>query len=319
MADYIQWLRSKIGSMKIPVVFACAIVLNEEGQILWQQRSDFGWWGLLGGVVELNESLEEALNREIFEETGLFVKRERLLGIYSSPNFDVEYPNGDQVQQITFTFVCRVIGGKEQIDSVETLALVWKSETNLPKTSPWYQAMLDDYLKKSDIVHFQHARGLGRPSELPLYKTLRQYIGQAAYIAPGTGAIIFNEKGYVLLQLRSDNRQWSIPGGSLELGEQIDQAVCQEVWEETGLEVEIERISGIYSDKRFFFTYPNGDQLKVIAVVFVCRVTGGILQADGDESLELRYFDPEDLPPMPPRIQDIIQDALTQPKELPIT
>lgn len=310
MTEYIQWLRSKIGPMKVPVVFACAVVHDENGHILWQQRSDFGWWGLPGGVVELDESLQEALVREVYEESGLHVIPERLLGIYSSPDFDVVYPNGDQVQQITFTFVCRVAGGELKIQTSESLALDWKQKENLPQTSPWYTAMLTDYLSARDEIFYQHGQAGKRTQPVPLYQQLRRFIGKSAYVATGSGAIVLDDEGRVLLQRRGDNGLWGIPGGSLEVGERIDETVRQEVWEETGLEVEITRLSGVYSDDRFLITYPNGDQMKVVVVVFVCRVIGGTLTADGDESLELRYFSRQEFPPLETRILSIIDEAL---------
>lgn len=319
MTDYIQWLRSKIGPMKIPMVFATAVIVDEEGQILWQQRSDVGWWGLPGGVVELSETLQETLVREVYEESGLTVKPERLLGIYSSPDFDFVYPNGDQVQQITFTFVCRVRGGSLKVDHHESLDLKWIPEKELPETSPWYRAMIHDYLLKTNEVYYQHGRAGERQENKPLYKTLRQYIGQAAFVAPGAGAIILDEKGRVLLQRRSDNGEWGIPGGGLELGERIDQTARQEVWEETRLKVEIERLSGVYSDQHFLIAFPNGDQMKVIAVIFVCRVVGGVLEVDGDESLELRYFYRHQFPALPPRILTVIDDALKNDKSVVLT
>lgn len=203
MADYIQWLRSKIGHRKVPLVFTCAIIYNDAGEILWQQRSDFGWWGLPGGSVELNENLTACLKREIQEETGLQVVIERLLGVYSSPDFDIRYPNGDEAQQVTFTFVCRLSGGELNADNNETLALSWKDVNDLPETAPWYAAMMDDYRLNSPKVQFTHgSAGNGRVG-LPLYQVMRRYIGTETYIGVGTAAIVRDEAGQILLQHRS--------------------------------------------------------------------------------------------------------------------
>ena len=67
---------------------------------------------------------------------------------------------------------------------------------------------------------------------------------------------------------------------------------------------------GVYSDERFAVTYPNGDQMKYISTLFLCRVVGGTLCADGEESLELRYFAPNNLPPLPSRHRERIEDGL---------
>jgi 8-oxo-dGTP pyrophosphatase MutT (NUDIX family) len=92
MTSYLQWMRQHVGQQKILLAFATACVRDENGRILWQQRADFGWWGLPGGILELDESLPQCAVREVKEETGLEVTPVRLIGIYSSPDFDVTYP-----------------------------------------------------------------------------------------------------------------------------------------------------------------------------------------------------------------------------------
>ena len=311
MADYIQWLRSKIGHRKVPLVFTCAVIHNDAGEILWQQRSDFGWWGLPGGSVELNENLAECLDREIMEETGLQVEIERLLGVYSSPDFDIRYPNGDEAQQVTFTFVCRLTGGEMQADNSETLALNWKNVNDLPETAPWYAAMMEDYRLNSPMVQFAHGNaGNGRVGS-PLYQVMRRYIGTEKYIGVGTAAIVRDKAGRILLQHRSDTLLWGLPGGGLEIGERVDTAVKHEVSEETGLDVEVERIIAVYSDTRFDVAYPNGDRVKVVAIIFECHASGGTLQPDGIESLDVGFFAANELPPMAEHVKAIIRDANT--------
>ena len=71
MSDYLAWLRRAVGPQRILLVFATACLRDEEGRLLWQRRSDFGWWGLPGGVMELHESLPDCVVRETREETGL--------------------------------------------------------------------------------------------------------------------------------------------------------------------------------------------------------------------------------------------------------
>jgi 8-oxo-dGTP pyrophosphatase MutT (NUDIX family) len=87
----LHWLRQRVGRQKILLVFASACVRDDAGRLLWQRRSDFGFWGLpavqsgtglCGGVLELGESLPEAVVREVGEETGLEVEPVRLVGIY---------------------------------------------------------------------------------------------------------------------------------------------------------------------------------------------------------------------------------------------
>ena len=80
--DYIRYIRGKVGHDLIFLNFAGGIVYNERNEIL-QKRGDRNEWGLPGGAMELGESLEETAKREIFEETGLNVEVEHLIGVYS--------------------------------------------------------------------------------------------------------------------------------------------------------------------------------------------------------------------------------------------
>ena len=89
------------------------IVRDAEGRILLERRSDCGWWGVPGGRVEPGESLEQAACREVFEETGLHVRIERLQGIYSGPeNRIVAYSETDIIHLVDVVLVATIIGGE---------------------------------------------------------------------------------------------------------------------------------------------------------------------------------------------------------------
>jgi len=127
---------------------------------------------------------------------------------------------------------------------------------------------------------------------------LRACVGNDLLILTAAGACIRDEQGRILLLRRSDGL-WSVPGGGLEPGESLAQAVAREVREETGLEVEPVALIGVYSDPEYIFSYPNGHQVQPIIAFFECEVLGGTLQPDGEEILEARYFGPDDeLPPL---------------------
>ncbi|MEM7111264.1 MAG: NUDIX domain-containing protein [Chloroflexota bacterium] len=309
--SYLHWIRSHVGSHKIILVFASAIVRDENGRILWQKRGDFGWWGLLGGILELDESLPECVVREVKEESGLDVEPIKLVGIYSSPDFDVVYPNGDQVQQLTVCFECRLVGGELQADGEESLALAWleEAESKQVETAVWYRAMISDCLANSDQISVSQGQAGTARNREPYFKTIRRHVGQARFICPAAGAIIHDNEGRVLLQRRGDDGSWCIPGGGMELGERIDQTIIKEVKEETGLDVAPTRTIGIYSDSDFSMHYPNGDKMKYISTLFYCEIIGGELAIDGDETLELRYFAPDELPSMAPRHLRRVRDG----------
>jgi ADP-ribose pyrophosphatase YjhB (NUDIX family) len=133
-------------------------------------------------------------------------------------------------------------------------------------------------------------------------------------IRPGVSAIILTGEG-LLLQRRSDNNLWGLPGGGVEPGESVSEAIVREVREETGLDVRPMRLIGVYSAPALgqVVTYPDGNVIHYISSTFECRVVGGTLACDGNESLELGWFDPERLPAeMVPMHRVRVADALAK-------
>ena len=130
--SYIQWIRGRVGRSKIYLVFATVVLRDHHGHILLQRRSDFDFWGLPGGALEIDEDIETCARRELAEETGLAAGELRLVGVYTEPRYDVTYPNGDQVQQFTICFEGRVSGGRMQPDGRETTYQQFFAPAELP-------------------------------------------------------------------------------------------------------------------------------------------------------------------------------------------
>ncbi len=85
----------------------------------------------------------------------------------------------------------------------------------------------------------------------------------------GCSAAIFDQpRGKVLLTRRTDNGQWCLPGGRVEAGESVSEACVREVWEETGLQVQITRLAGVYSDPNRLVIYPDGHKVQIVALSF---------------------------------------------------
>ena len=97
------------GFEKFRIGVSCAIF--DDGRLLLEKRSDCGWWGLIGGRLEVGETAEECALREVFEETGLELNRKqlKLFSIYSDPKDGriLQYPD-NRVHLIDITFVCKV-------------------------------------------------------------------------------------------------------------------------------------------------------------------------------------------------------------------
>lgn len=109
-------------------------------------------------------------------------------------------------------------------------------------------------------------------------------------------AVIVNDRGEVLLHRRSDDGTWAVPGGGIERGESAPQAAVREAREETGLEIEVVRLVGVYSrPDECTWRYEDGHVVQYVSVCFRCRVAGGV-ETLNDETLELRWFAPDALP-----------------------
>jgi len=146
MPDYIKWIRSKVGPRKIILNYANGCIIDNQNRILLQKRSEQkDAWGFPGGAMELGESAEETAIREIYEETGLMVKVERLLGVYSK--YTDHYPNGDVAQPVVIMFLCSVVEGELNLDNAETLDLKFFHTDELPRLyKPQHQDILEDFL-----------------------------------------------------------------------------------------------------------------------------------------------------------------------------
>ena len=119
---------------------------------------------------------------------------------------------------------------------------------------------------------------------------------KALGVRPSVSAVIFDGRGRLLLQQRSDGGQWGLPGGSVEIGESVAAAVVREVLEETGLTVRPRRIIGVYSEPTLqVVRYPDGNVWHYVSVCFECERRSGELTTC-DETIALAYFSLRRLP-----------------------
>jgi ADP-ribose pyrophosphatase YjhB (NUDIX family) len=91
-----------------PIGVGVLALIERDGALLLERRSDCGRWGLVGGRVEVEESLEDGLRREVREETGLVAVECLPFGVFDDPNRIVRYPDGNVVRLLTFAYEVRV-------------------------------------------------------------------------------------------------------------------------------------------------------------------------------------------------------------------
>ncbi|RKT17586.1 ADP-ribose pyrophosphatase YjhB (NUDIX family) [Streptomyces sp. 1114.5] len=111
-------------------------------------------------------------------------------------------------------------------------------------------------------------------------------------------AVVTDPEGRVLLQRRTDNGLYALPGGTMDLGESLPDTAVREVREETGLDVEITGLVGTYTDPRHVIAYSDGEVRQQFNVCFTARITGGELRIS-DESTDLRFVAPSDIEGLP--------------------
>lgn len=111
----------------------------------------------------------------------------------------------------------------------------------------------------------------------------------ATSIVPSVNVVVTNDAGELLLIRRSDNDNWAVPGGAVDLGESLAQAAVRETREESGIDCEITGLVGIYTDPRHVILYTSNDEVRQeFSVLLTARVTGGEL-ATSSESSEVRW------------------------------
>src|SRR5580704_19558030 len=112
---------------------------------------------------------------------------------------------------------------------------------------------------------------------------------QANNIVPAVSVIVTDDAGKVLLIRRSDNGNWALPGGAMDIGESLRQAAVRETREETGIGCEITGVSGIYTDPGHVILYTSNDEVRQeFSIVLTALATGG-QPAVSTETSEVRW------------------------------
>ena len=141
---------------------------------------------------------------------------------------------------------------------------------------------------------------------------LRKAVGHRPLLQCAASVIIINERNEILLGKRTDNLKWGYAGGSIELGETIEECALRELKEETGLIADELEFFLINSGEETHYIYPNGDEVYNVEVVYLCHHYHGELKPQEAEISELRFFDPQNLPEISDPIIPVIRAYVNQ-------
>ena len=142
-------------------------------------------------------------------------------------------------------------------------------------------------------------------------------IGQNGTLRVGCSAVIFHkDREKILLTRREDNNQWCLPGGGIEPGESASETCIREVEEETGLQVAIKRLIGVYTTPHELIVYRDRNKIQLVALCFEAEIVGGELRLSS-ETTEYGYFSYQEIQKLDMllnharRIEDAYREKIT--------
>ncbi|MBX9259136.1 NUDIX hydrolase [Desmonostoc muscorum CCALA 125] len=146
--SYVQELRLLVGHRPLIIPGSAVLIIDEQNRLLLQHRKDNQQWGLIGGSMEIGESLESTAKREAFEETGLELEQLEWFGLFSGKNLIYECPNGDVVVNVVAVYIARRFRGKLKPDSQEAHEVRFFNLTQLPlNLSPPDKPVIEQYVQ----------------------------------------------------------------------------------------------------------------------------------------------------------------------------
>ena len=177
---------------------------------------------------------------------------------------------------------------QELLDEVKKLSNKEKRELSYEKL-----VSIIDKLSPDEIIELSNIIGYPVFTRLCMNELKHKFV----LLQDGAAAIIVNDKGQILLQSRTDNNRWGLPGGCQELGERFEDTVIREVKEETNLDITEENLElvGIISGGTRRKEYPNGDVVINNTALYCVKNYTGEVKWDS-ESKEMRFFDLDNLP-----------------------
>ncbi len=130
----------------------------------------------------------------------------------------------------------------------------------------------------------------------PHIRKLRELIGNELLVLPGAAVLPRDDIGRLLLVRIIETGQWAVIGGAVDPDESPQQAALREAREEAGIELQLGPVLAVLGGPQYRVRYPNGDQSSYVSTVFAATVSAGTPTPDGEETSEVHWFDPDQLP-----------------------
>lgn len=180
------------------------------------------------------------------------------------------------------------MSNQELLDEIRSLS-------NQEKRDLTYERLVEiiNQLSPDEIIELSNIIGYPVFTRLCMNELKHKFV----LLQDGAAAIIVNDKGQILLQSRTDNERWGLPGGCQELGERFEETVIREVKEETNLDITEDNLElvGIISGGTRRKEYPNGDVVINNTALYCVKNYTGEVKWDS-ESKEMKFFDLDNLP-----------------------
>lgn len=180
------------------------------------------------------------------------------------------------------------MSNQELLDEIRKLS-------NQEKRDLTYERLVEiiNQLSPDEIIELSNIIGYPVFTRLCMNELKHKFV----LLQDGAAAIIVNDKGQILLQSRTDNDRWGLPGGCQELGERFEETVIREVKEETNLDITEENLElvGIIAGGTRRKEYPNGDVVINNTALYCVKNYTGEVKWDS-ESKEMKFFDLDNLP-----------------------
>ena len=156
-SEYVRNLRHKIGNDLLQVPSVSVLIFSEDGRVLLVRQAENNLWSTPGGMVEPHETPSDAALREAWEETGLRVRLERIVGVFGGENCRTRYANGDNVSWISTAFKAVIVSGEARPDNVETQEVRYfsREELNGVRCTPHVRQFLDVAWSHPSTTYFQ--------------------------------------------------------------------------------------------------------------------------------------------------------------------